>query len=183
MSEETQRDTPVTSERDSAGVLANLPRSRPQRSSARRVAARDGASSGAARRASTPSTGTDEQAASASQPAANRASGSAKRSSGARKARTASGSSSRARAGRPASGAAGTRARRQTAATGSASKGTRAPRQGFESDADSTSGPVMPPGAGEILTAATELIADVAKSGLSRGTSTLNGILQRLHLS
>jgi len=41
----------------------------------------------------------------------------------------------------------------------------------------------MPPGGAEILTAATELLADVAKSGLSRGTSTVKGILERLHLS
>ena len=183
MSEETQREDQETRERDGAGVLANLPRTRPQRSSARRIAARDGGSSGAAPRTDAPSADGEQQAARGSRPSAHRASGSARRGSSTRKAKTASGSSSRARAQRPAGAAAGTSAARQASPKRSARKTTRAPRQGFESDADSTTGSVMPPGGTEILSAATELVADVAKSGLSRGTSTFKGILKRLHLS
>jgi hypothetical protein len=40
----------------------------------------------------------------------------------------------------------------------------------------------MPPGGAELLTAATELLTDVAKSGLARGASTLKDIVGRLRL-
>jgi hypothetical protein len=40
----------------------------------------------------------------------------------------------------------------------------------------------MPPGPAELVTAATELFADVAKSGVERGASTLKGIMGRLRL-
>jgi hypothetical protein len=78
-------------------------------------------------------------------------------------------------------GAAGARARRPASSRASRSQ-DRAPRQGFESEGESTTGPVMPPGASELLGAASELLADVAKASLSRGASTLKDIVGRLRL-
>jgi hypothetical protein len=187
MSDENELSTPPASVRDSAGVLANLPRSRPQRSSARRVAARDG---GSARPAQDTPDGPARQSPDGADGHKRERSG-AKATKSARKPKTAAGTratgatatgATAAGARSRASGKTGTRAREETARsrTGAAK---RAPRQGFESESESTTGPVVPPGATEFLTAATELVTEVAKSGLERGASTVRGILGRLHLS
>jgi len=176
MSEENERTTPPINERDSAGVLANLPRTRPQRSSARRAAARDNASGGRARHtAGDPAERPKPQAAASraeARPGAKAGKSTRKRTAGAASAGTG--------ARKAAAGTAGKQARAQSARARAGAAANRAPRQGFESEADSTSGPVTPPGGVELLTAATELLADVAKSGLSRGASALQEIMGRL---
>jgi hypothetical protein len=179
MTEQTERNTPSESEPDAAGVLANLPRTRPQRSSARRIAARDGADRDAATPRSNARGGEPQQASrTASSPAA-------KRGKGARKPGTAS-RQPPARAGSPqrtrARSAATPRARQGATSARESAKTNRAPRQGFESDADATTGPVAPPGGAELLNAATELLSEVAKSGFSRGASTVKDVLGRLRL-
>ena len=179
MSEETERHTPAEPEPNAAGVLANLPRTRVQRSSARRIAARDGAARAAAAPASSALSGEAQKAPPAgSPPAPKRGKGARKPASASRKAAAPAGSRPRARA----QGAASSRARRGAASSRATAKADRAPRQGFESEADATTGPVMPPGGAELLNAATELLSEVAKSGLSRGASTVKDILGRLRL-
>jgi hypothetical protein len=146
MSESGERETHTEPERDSAGVLANLPRTRPQRSSARRIAARE----------STTATAT---ARTAGRPASPRP--------------TADGASAK----RPK---APTR-KRPTRTRASAERET-APRQGFESDSETARGPISPPGGAELITAATELLTEVTKAGLSRGADTLRDLASRLRL-
>jgi hypothetical protein len=154
MSESGEHEPRAEPERDAAGVLANLPRTRPQRSSARRIAAREGANG-----ASTP-------ARSAKAPAR-----SAKRDASARAAAT------RTSAKRPK-----TATRKRPARARPSAERERAPRQGFESDGDSGRGPVSPPGGAELITAATELLTEVTKAGLSRGADTLRDLASRLRL-
>jgi hypothetical protein len=158
---------------DGAGVLANLPRSRPQRSSARRIAARESSdrAGGASRRA----------------PASARAkasSGSPRTTVKTEKAtpKAARGSTGNGAARARPGPAPRSRPKVATARSDSAKSANRAPRQGFESDAESTSGPVAPPGSAEFLNAATELLAVVARSGLSRGSATLREIMERLRI-
>ena len=147
MNESGERETHTEPERDSAGVLANLPRTRPQRSSARRIAAREGTT---ARKAPARAAGRPP----GPRPAAARAS-----------------------AKRPKAPA----RKRPAPARASAERET-APRQGFESDGDAARGPISPPGGAELITAATELLTEVTKAGLSRGANTLRDLAGRLRL-
>jgi hypothetical protein len=119
------------------GVLVNLPRTRPQRASARRVAARETAA-GAAQRRKAPA-----------------------RSNGRPTARKRAGSA----AARPRASA---RVREP------------APRQGFESETESMSGSVRPPGGAELVASAAEIVGELAKAGLSTGERLLKDALSRL---
>jgi hypothetical protein len=130
------------------GVLANLPRTRPQRSTPRRAAARGGGPS---------RTGG---------PARTTSNGSPRKHAGADKA--------------PARKRARTAVRPKPAAV-SASK--RAPVQGYDSDSETATGSVQPPGAIELLGSAAELVGELAKSGLSRSERLLKDIASRLPLS
>jgi len=112
-------DTSSGAGRSGEGILANLPRTRPQRSSARRDAARQ-----AATVKTTPTR-------------------------------------------------APTRKRIQDPV----------PRQGFESEGDSISGPVQPPGGIDLLASAAELAGELTKTGLSTGGRLLKDFLTRLPLS
>jgi len=55
-----------------------------------------------------------------------------------------------------------------------------APRQGFESDSNAASAPVQPPGGAELLGSAAEILAELAKGGLSSGERLLRDALSRL---
>ena len=57
------------------------------------------------------------------------------------------------------------------------------PRQGFESEGDSISGPVQPPGGIDLLASAAELAGELTKTGLSTGGRLLKDFLTRLPLS
>jgi hypothetical protein len=178
MSEDDERAGAPANERDPAGVLSNLPRTRPQRSSARRIAARDGASNASTRSAGAPASERQTPAgASSSSTARSAARDGAKDAKSSRKpkARAAAGAGARAPGAKRAAGT-----RRKAASSNARRARERAPRQGFESEGASTTGSVMPPGGAELLNAATELLTDVAKSGLARGASTLKGIAGRL---
>jgi hypothetical protein len=128
------------------GVLANLPRTRPQRSTPRRAAAR---SSGAARAARATRDAT---------------------SSSARKRARGQATRERTRAGAPL-------------APAKASNSKRAPVQGYESQCESASGSVQPPGTVELLASAAELVGELTKSGFSRGERLIKDIASRLPLS
>jgi hypothetical protein len=143
-----------TASREDRGVLVNLPRTRPQRSSARRVAAREAAAGPRAGR----------------RPPA--------RSAGRVKIQ---GATAATGPHRPATA---------TAAAGKRTRGTRpadsaprregAPRQGFESDSESMSGTIHPPGGAELVASAAEIVGELAKAGLSTGERLFKDVLSRL---
>jgi hypothetical protein len=162
---------------DGPGVLSNLPRTRPQRSSPRRVAARE-ATAAATATLDAPARSAAGQAkppksANGSSPQSTSASGSGNaRKTSTRTAKTA-GATKRAR--RP---------------SGTASKGRdrfakqeTVPRQGFECEGERANGPVQPPGGAELLASATEIFSEVAKAGLSTGERLFRDVLSRLPIS
>lgn len=161
------------------GVLANLPRTRPQRSSARRAAARGGSAAPArprkaqSKRAPAKPTAT---AAAPSTPAAPTAITTADSSAKPK---------SRVRATRPAAATKRSSAPRRAAA----GKGRQAPadepapRQGFESEGESAGRPVQPPGGAEFVATAAEIVNELAKAGLSTGERLFKDVLSRLPLS
>jgi hypothetical protein len=83
----------------------------------------------------------------------------------------------RAAARKTASGA------RRGAAAGpreSAPRRDAAPKQGFESDSESMSGSVQPPGSAELVASAVEMVGELAKVGLSTGERVLRDVISRL---
>ncbi|HEY5045455.1 MAG TPA: hypothetical protein VII53_06330 [Solirubrobacteraceae bacterium] len=143
----------------SDGVLANLPRTRPQRASARRDASRL-----AAAQATSRGPAVTEPA-----PAAI-----------ARKRTPAKGRPAKAPAQAPAG-----KHRNSTAKRKSTAKRLQdpAPRQGFESESDSLRGPVQPPGRTDLLASAAELAGELTKTGLASGGRLLKDVLSRLPLN
>jgi hypothetical protein len=129
-------DRRLITPREDRGVLANLPRTRPQRSSPRRAAARKTATrTGPARSATTTTP----------------------RAAAPRRARST--------------------ARRPRDST---PRPDTVPRQGFESDGETMSGSVQPPGSAEFAASAVELLGELAKAGLSTGERLLKDVLSRL---
>jgi hypothetical protein len=57
------------------------------------------------------------------------------------------------------------------------------PRQGFETEGDPVSGPVQPPGGVDLLSSAAELAGELTKSGLSTGGRLLKDVFARLPLN
>jgi hypothetical protein len=174
---------------EASGVLSNLPRTRPQRSSARRAAARDATAAEAARAVPAHSNGHSPSS------ATKRAVGSPKKPATPRRTTKAPAGTSNptpapAAKRRPAAakanagGPVGVRARNTNARAASASASTeRAPRQGFECDGERSSGSVHPPGGAELVASAAEIVSELAKAGLSTGERVLRDVLSRLPLS
>jgi hypothetical protein len=159
------------------GVLANLPRTRPQRSSARRDAARRDAGSAAAT-VTTPAREPRSAAPAKAQPHPAPKPTPAKRAP------------AKAKTGPAAKPKAAPRAKakvRPKKAAGRAPAAGRAqdpvPRQGFETEGDPVSGPVQPPGGVDLLSSAAELAGELTKSGLSSGGRLLKDFLARLPLN
>jgi hypothetical protein len=135
------------------GVLANLPRTRPQRATARRAAARNNARAARPDRRSSTTTARREPD---GRPQA-------------RRAQT-----------RPQPQQ---RARRRTAAEAPArGSQQKAPPQGFECDESSTSS-LHPPGGAELVVSAAGLVGDLAKAGISRGERLVKDLFGRLPLT
>ncbi len=158
----------------SEGVLANLPRTRPQRPSARREAARRTASAGTKSPAmaevtspSIPSTRKTQRT-----PVA--------------KAQTTTPVREQTSAATPIA-AKGAAAKKRPEAKAKATKAKRvqdpAPRQGFETERDPATGSVHPPGSLDLLSSAAELAGELTKSGLSTGGRLLKDAFARLPLS
>jgi hypothetical protein len=170
------------------GVLSNLPRTRPQRSSPRRVAARE-ASAAATATAQRPARSGRAAATPAKPPKSGN--GSRPQSASAAGGKGAPKSSARTSKGTPKGASKGARAtttaRRQSGA--GAHERRRfldqepVPRQGFECEGERASGPVQPPGGAELLASATEIVSEVAKAGLSTGERLLRDVLSRLPIS
>ncbi len=162
------------------GVLANLPRTRPQRSSARRAAAR-GASAAPSRprKAQSKRPPAKARSATASAPAAPAAPATADTRA------TPAKPKSRVRATRPAAATKrSTAPRRPAARKGASSKADEpAPRQGFESEGETSGRSVQPPGGAEFVATAAEIVNELAKAGLSTGERLFKDVLSRLPLS
>jgi hypothetical protein len=175
------------------GVLANLPRARPQRSSARRQAAREtnGSRNGAG-------TAVREQRAATRRPSPAAAKGTRKRtqSGAASTAKPPVAAIEQTKAKGPAASA-GAKAVKPKAGAGKRPAPTRAtrkrprptavqdpaPRQGFECESETPSGSVQPPGGVELVASAAELVGELAKAGLSRSERLLKDVVSRLPLS
>ncbi|MGA8363393.1 MAG: hypothetical protein WB709_02615 [Solirubrobacteraceae bacterium] len=155
MSDSPSGDLHETASTDGPGILAGLPRTRPQRTSARRVASRTATSSAAGTASPRQASATSSRPISKRAPASKRTTG--KRTTG---------------------------KRRTTAKTSAPTKSIaaveeRAPRQGFEAEADSL-GAVQPPGSTELISSAAELAGELAKAGVSTGARVLRDFLSRL---
>jgi hypothetical protein len=139
------------------GVIANLPRTRPQRSSPRRAAARQ------VIKHATASEG-DGTGAEVGQPKPTTA--------------TAQAGKPKAGAGRP--GRAAKDPRVSAPRKDAAPRKDSVPTQGFEAESDIGSGSVQPPGAPELLASVTEILGELAKAGLSTGERLVKDVLSRL---
>ena len=160
MAEGNASDGAVDASRNDEGVLANLPRTRPQRSSPRRAAAR---ASTAAREA----------------PAANRSKPRSRpqtRGQAHKRPRTCNGATAASR--RPLQKRRAASPKRPFTPIDDP-----APRQGFECDGETTSGSVQPPGGAELVASAAEIVGELAKAGLSTGERLLKDVVSRLPLS
>ena len=159
-------------------VLANLPRTRPQRATARRTAARNAnggppAGSGTAKPAARRKQSAPRAAkASAASPTAAKSTA----SSTTAKPKRSSAASKRAR---PAAAKPRRQPPRGARAPHAASE-PPVPRQGFESDGANASGPVPPPGGAELLATAAEIVSEVARASVSTGERLLRDAFSRL---
>lgn len=157
---------------EAQGVLSNLPRTRPQRSTPRRTAARKAMASSTASQ--------DDSAASNGRTRTPRA-------------RVRSGAPEQPSAAQPPKPKAARKTGKATAKprtrnaprrpTAAAPVAEPVPMQGFESESDRAHGPVHPPGGAELVASAAEIIGELAKAGLSTGERLLKDALSRLPLS
>jgi hypothetical protein len=171
------------------GILSQLPRTRPQRSSRHRAAARNGGAAEAQRTAT--ASAANGHAPAAAKPGA-RASKKAPPATRAKAARPSAKSGAGKSAGAGARGArkapsrgsgAGGRAGSDAASGAAASTAMpTAPRQGFECEGERASGTVHPPGGAELVASAAEIVGELAKAGLSTGERLLKDVLSRLPL-
>ena len=167
------RKTPKSVGADSArsGVLAELPRARPQRATARRATARKaGARPAASKRRAAK---------------ADRSSAGADAGSAAADVRSAGAAGPTILAGlprvRPQHASPRRAAARAARSRGSAHLGEQpVPRQGFESDPGRMNGPIQPPGGAELAVSLGELAGELAKVGVATGARLLKDILSRL---
>jgi len=152
---------------DGSGVLANLPRTRPQRSSARRDAARrtrleaeragPGDAPGPARKA------------------ASKSAAAPKAKSDAAAAATKAGLDRRAR---PRPDRPDTRTAKRAARIRIVEEPV--PKQGFECEDERATGSVQPPGGTELIATAAEMISEVAKAGVATGERLLRDMISLL---
>lgn len=195
---ENATETPA----EDAGVLAKLPRTRPQRASPRRAAARSAASTNgrpdlreanelggrieAARKPAASGHRTKKARATsgAKQDAAKRARSSSDRTP----APVAdSAASTRAKSSSPTprpSDAVRTKrtrtAKRPVTPRRAPQVEEPAPRQGYECEGERASGPVAPPGGPELVASAAEIVGELAKAGFSAGERLLKDVFSHL---
>ena len=151
MSAENESNGRVEPPLEGGSVLANLPRTRPQRATPRRAAARRSSKAEVAVR--TPMAPAQHRAPVAKSPDPAKP------------------------AAKPRAKAARSQAPRPRAAVRAVEP---VPRQGFESEGDRASGPVSPPGGIELLASAAELLGELARAGVSSSERLLRDVLSRL---
>jgi Ca-activated chloride channel family protein len=205
-------DGATTQQNGEGGVLANLPRTRPQRSSARRAAARSGMNGGANGTARSPATprSADAPRKLASTAQAGRSTGAAqgrtsrqqpskaigaqpKRSRPAKTRDSAASAQAKSAAAapppakpRPSNAVRTQRARaakRPTAPPRPLPPQEPAPRQGYECEGERPDSPVQPPGGPELVASAAEIFSELTKAGLSAGERLLKDVFSRLSSS
>jgi hypothetical protein len=137
------------------GVFANLPRTRPQRDSPRRTAARKRSSA----RAQTATARKRDGSSTADSQRPRKA------------AREQSKAAAAAKPAPPKRRAPTPRAARRPPAP--------APRQGFESESQRGSRSLQPPGATDLVVSAAELVTELTKAGLSRGERLVRDLVSR----
>jgi hypothetical protein len=174
---------------DDPGILSQLPRTRPQRSSRHRAAARDGSAADAPRTATASAANGHPPVAAKPGARASKKAPPAARSKAARPSAT-SGAAKSAGTGARGAGKASPRGSRAggraggRAANGAGASTTMptAPRQGFESDGERATATVHPPGGAELVASAAEIVGELAKAGLSTGERLLKDVLSHLPL-
>jgi hypothetical protein len=156
MSETPNRDPRALDATETSGVLANLPRARPQRASSRRARAR---------------------AAGASKPSAN-----ARRASAATAGGLTDPPGNTAVKTRGKASTRGKLAGKRPAPRTGVSKppAEPVPAQGYECDGDSLRGPIQPPGGAELVSSIAELAGELAKAGVSTGAHLVKDLLSHL---
>jgi hypothetical protein len=173
------------------GVLANLPRTRPQRSSPRRAAARRTSAASAAGEPPQARAGSSRATSNGAKPGPAKAK--AKPTAKARAKPKASAkpkvsAKPKASAGTKPKASAATKPKASVKAATRKAQAPRAsvedsvPRQGFESEMDRATGPVQPPGGAELVSSAAEIFSELARAGLSTGERLLKDALSRLPL-
>jgi hypothetical protein len=187
------------STREQGSVLANLPRARPQRSSARREAARG---AGASNGRSTADTDTKASAKPTLKQTRTKASASKGRQTAGAPKETTRKSSAKSGSAATTDSAASTAAKPSSGSTPRPSSAVRtrrartakrpaapprplapeepAPRQGFECETERADGPVHPPGGTELVASAAEIVGELAKAGLSAGERLFRDVFSRL---
>jgi len=145
------------------GVLAGLPRTRPQRASARRDAAR---------RVRTTSARAEEA------PSRGKASDRSARKTEAHPKRVAAPGPDPDRRAKPRPDRPSGRPSRHTSRIRVVEEPV--PRQGFACEEETASGPVQPPGGTEFVSAAAEALGEVAKASLATGERLLKDVLSLL---
>jgi hypothetical protein len=175
MATPADREPQPTEADDGAGVLANLPRARPQRDTPRRAAARERAAAPDPGPPAAVESGEAPAGSAGAAPSAPRgggaASGAGKRAGAAKRRSTAAGGKGRAGA-KPRAKPTTRRARRPLEEP--------VPRQGFASDDERARGPVQPPGGPELLASAAEIVGELAKAGVGAGERLVRDLLSRL---
>ncbi len=171
---------------DHPGILSQLPTTRPQRSSRRRAAARNGSAADA------PGTATARAANGHAPSTAKPVARATKRATPATRAK-AGRKAAKSGVSSSASTGTGARARKTTSRSSRAGSGAAnraaastamptAPRQGFECEGERASATVHPPGGAELVASAAEIVGELAKAGLSTGERLLKDVLSRLPL-
>jgi hypothetical protein len=171
MSDSADRTAFTEASSDGSGVLGGLPRTRPQRASARRAAAR--AARPAPKRSGTPTAPARKPAASTLRKApAGKSRKRAPTSDGAPagQPRKRAPTSGKASAGKP---------RKRTQTPAERPPQMQVPKQGYEAEPETT-GPVQPPGGAELIASAAELAGELAKTGIGAGARALRDFLSRL---
>jgi hypothetical protein len=178
---------PAGADEQEAGVLARLPRTRPQRSSARRIAAR------ASTTTRDPSEAPQEPLEAPQEPVAERRATAAPVGASANgRAKPATRKPSQGRNRAAGAGSArrqrtGSQARRGRDGTAAKPAGgapsTPAPRQGFECESEHPSRTINPPGSAELVASLADMLGELAKAGLSTGERLLRDAFSRLPLS
>ena len=175
---------------DGAGVLSQLPRTRPQRASARRAAAREG-------RAAQPATSASEVPETSQPERSSRPKSTSMRATPAERPSRAGQGAARKGAATRSSAPKVSRQNRASAARGGAATGgekrsTRAggqahveavPSQGFATEGERVSGPVPPPRGAELFATAAEIVSELARATVGTGERVIRDVLSRLPLN
>jgi DNA polymerase-3 subunit gamma/tau len=174
VSERGEGDTATPNGNGSGEVLANLPRTRPQRPSARRQAMRQTSPGPAETSGATPSKRAAAKRPAAKQAGANAAPAKGPTAKGPATKGSAKGAGRRTAA--PTGRARGTGTARGRASAPKSAPEARAPAQGFES----ATGSVRPPTGAEVLGTAVEAAGELAQAGVRAGGRLVRGALSLL---